>query len=456
MPLKAAGPRHAARRPSSPLVAALALARARAARRRGGGPIAILGEAGIEGIAAEPYAALAALLEAIEAGAEVPKTVLLDTRAWPGATDELPSAAHDNAARALAAAKAWLAAEALGSSRLLFLTEAAVALPGEGEGANLATAPLWGLLRSAQAEYPGRFALLDLDSEEASLEALPAALALADEPQLALRDGVAHVPRLSRASEGEEERGTPIDPESTVLISGGTGGLGALVARHLVTEHGARNLLLISRRGGAAPGATELLAELEELGAKTTIAACDVSDRAQLEGLLDSIPKEHPLGAVIHTAGVLEDGLLESLDAERLAMAMQPKVDAAWHLHELTADLELSQFLLFSSAAGVLGNPAQANYAAANAFLDVLAAYRQARGLPATSMAWGPWGRAAWPMSSVRLSKLACGASASPRCRPSRASSSSIGSGLLPSPCWCRSSRAPRCCVPPPRWECCR
>ena len=219
------------------------------------GPIAILGEAGIEGIAAEPYAALAALLEAIEAGAEVPKTVLLDTRAWPGATDELPSAAHDNAARALAAAKAWLAAEALGSSRLLFLTEAAVALPGEGEGANLATAPLWGLLRSAQAEYPGRFALLDLDSEEASLEALPAALALADEPQLALRDGVAHVPRLSRASEGEEERGTPIDPESTVLISGGTGGLGALVARHLVTEHAARNLLLISRRGGAAPGA---------------------------------------------------------------------------------------------------------------------------------------------------------------------------------------------------------
>jgi NADPH:quinone reductase-like Zn-dependent oxidoreductase len=185
----------------------------------------------------------------------------------------------------------------------------------------------------------------------------------------------------------------PVDPERTTLVSGGTGGLGALVARHLVEAHGARNLLLVSRSGEDAEGALQLRQELEQLGATVDLAACDVSRRESLEELLGSIPAEHPLGAVIHAAGALDDGTIESLDAGKLERVFAPKADAAWHLHELTAGLDLSVFVLFSSAAGVLGAPGQGNYAAANSFLDALAARRQAEGLAATSIAWGLWRR---------------------------------------------------------------
>ncbi|HEX6687767.1 MAG TPA: type I polyketide synthase, partial [Solirubrobacterales bacterium] len=178
-----------------------------------------------------------------------------------------------------------------------------------------------------------------------------------------------------------------------VLITGGLSGLGALVARHLAEKHGARRLLLVSRRGPEAKGATELKAELEELGAEVSIAACDVSDRSALEQLFESIPAEHPLGAIVHSAGMIDDGVLDSMDSERLAATMAPKATAAWHLHELSADLELSRFLLFSSAAGLLGGAGQANYAAANVFLDALASKRKAQGLAATSIAWGLWER---------------------------------------------------------------
>jgi NADPH:quinone reductase-like Zn-dependent oxidoreductase/acyl carrier protein len=184
-----------------------------------------------------------------------------------------------------------------------------------------------------------------------------------------------------------------IDPDRTVLVTGATGGLGALTARHLVERHGARHLLLVSRSGPEADGAKELQAELEQIGAETTIAACDVSDRKALENLLGSVPDEHPLGAVFHCAGVLADGTVESLGEEQFARVFAPKVDAAWALHELTEGLDLSAFVLFSSAAGTLGGPGQANYAAANAFLDALAQRRQAGGLPGTSIAWGLWER---------------------------------------------------------------
>jgi len=184
-----------------------------------------------------------------------------------------------------------------------------------------------------------------------------------------------------------------IDPERTTLITGATGGLGALTARHLVKEHKAAHLLLVSRSGPDAEGAKELQQELEALGAKTTIAACDVSDRKALKALLDQIPTEHPLGAVIHCAGVLADATVETLSAEQLQGVFAPKVDAAQHLHELTKDQDLIAFVLFSSAAGTLGGPGQANYAAANVFLDALAQGRQAEGLPATSIAWGIWER---------------------------------------------------------------
>jgi 3-oxoacyl-(acyl-carrier-protein) synthase/NADPH:quinone reductase-like Zn-dependent oxidoreductase/acyl carrier protein len=191
---------------------------------------------------------------------------------------------------------------------------------------------------------------------------------------------------------------TPPSPglrgDGTVLITGGTGVLGGLVARHLVERHGARSLVLASRRGLTAPGAVELRDELGELGVDVSIVACDVGEREQVRGLLESIASERPLRAVVHAAGMLDDGSISALTPERFNSVFAVKVDAAWHLHELTRDMELDAFVLFSSLAGVLGGSGQANYSAANTFLDALAAHRRAQGLPGVSMAWGWWEQA--------------------------------------------------------------
>jgi NAD(P)-dependent dehydrogenase (short-subunit alcohol dehydrogenase family) len=182
-----------------------------------------------------------------------------------------------------------------------------------------------------------------------------------------------------------------LDPEGTVLITGGTGMLGAIFAEHLVTRHGIEHLLLLSRSGPDAPGASELQQRLGRLGAQVAIAACDTSDPAALAAALDAIPASHPLTAVIHAAGVLDDAVVTDLSPQQLDAVLAAKSDAAWHLHHLTADRDLAAFVLFSSAAGILGSPGQANYAAANAFLDALARHRDHTQRRGTSVAWGYW-----------------------------------------------------------------
>ncbi|XCX49649.1 SDR family NAD(P)-dependent oxidoreductase [Streptomyces phytohabitans] len=342
---------------------------------------------------AQDHASLAELAARSAGGAP---EVVVAAFALPGEGDPVAHA-HDATAGLLALTQEFLATESLADARLLVLTRGAVpTVSGERVPDPAATAA-WGLLRTAESEYPGRFTVVDVDGAESSYAALPAAIA-SGEPQLAVREGELRVPRLDRAAPAVrnadadgEGTGAGFDPEGTVLITGGTGTLGGLVAKHLVERHGVRHLLLASRRGPGADGAAELAAELEALGAGVTVAACDTADAEAVAGLLGAIPEAHPLTGVFHTAGVLDDAALSSLTPERLAAVMRPKVDAAHHLHRLTRDLDLAAFVMFSSVAGAIGNAGQANYAAANTYLDGIAAHRRGLGLPGLALAWGLW-----------------------------------------------------------------
>ncbi|WP_262706348.1 type I polyketide synthase, partial [Streptomyces lycopersici] len=276
-------------------------------------------------------------------------------------------------AQVLQTAQAWLAGERFTDSTLVVRT-----------GTGPAAAAVSGLMRSAQSEHPGRFVLVESDDDSLTLHQLASTVGL-DEPRLRVSDGRFEVPRLARVNAAEPAPEKVWDPDGTVLITGGSGVRAGALARHLVTERGVRHLLLLSRTT-ADEG---LLNELGELGAQVDTAICDVSDRARLAQVLAGVSPEHPLTAVIHTAGALDDGVVESLTAQRLDTVLRPKADGAWHLHELTRDTDLAAFVMYSSAAGVMGNPGQGNFAAATAFLDALAEQRRVEGLPALALAWG-------------------------------------------------------------------
>ncbi|MCY9782447.1 SDR family NAD(P)-dependent oxidoreductase [Nocardiopsis sp. EMB25] len=292
----------------------------------------------------------------------------------------------------LALLQAWTADEDREDVELVVVTREAVAVLPDETVEDLEHAPLWGLLRSVQAEWSGRIRLVDVDDPAGAAALLPAALATG-EPQVAIRAGGLRAPRLVRPRPATEP-GTDALPDlgdGTVLVTGATGTLGAMVSRHLVRAYGARRLLLLSRSGGDGPGARELAADLRALGAHAEFVPCDTADADSLAEAVATVPDDRPLVAVVHLAGVLDDGALSSLTPERLDRVLRPKIDTALHLHRLTEHLPLAAFVVFSSAAGVLGSPGQSNYAAANVFLDALAHHRRSRGLPALSLAWGLW-----------------------------------------------------------------
>ncbi|NEA96507.1 SDR family NAD(P)-dependent oxidoreductase [Actinospica acidiphila] len=374
-----------------------------------GSPYAVLGECTPGAPLGEPGTVTAALgrdaavftglAELAASDGETPPLVIAALDGAGADGDDTPAAVEHTLHRVLRWTREWLTEDRFSEARLVVVTRDAVH-DGRHPRTDPAAAAVWGFVRTAQTENPGRFTLVDTDGMPASL-ARVAAAAATGEAQLKIRDGQVSVPHLLHAPDpapapgtapGHDADGTPSAlGTGTVLITGGTGGLGAKLARHLVARHGTHRLLLTSRRGPAAPEAAALRDELTDAGAHVDVVACDVTSRDSVAALIGAVPAEHPLTAVIHCAGVLDDGVVQTLTEDRVNLVLAPKVRGAWHLHELTAHLDLSAFVLFSSVASVLGTAGQANYAAANAFLNGLAETRRAAGLAATALCWGLW-----------------------------------------------------------------
>ncbi|WP_147425483.1 SDR family NAD(P)-dependent oxidoreductase, partial [Bailinhaonella thermotolerans] len=334
--------------------------------------------------------------------------LVIDATGWAESADGDPlDRLRRGVSSVLARLREWLTREPGDDARLVIVTRGGLA--AGGGRMDPVQAAVCGLTRAAQAEHPDRIVLVDLETGAQAAPGEVASALACGEPEVAVRGGRVWVPRLARVGASDPDvasspspgavdqagaegaAGTSWPTDGITLVTGGTGGLGAVVARHLVAVHGVRRLLLVSRRGIDAPGAAGLRDELAGLGAEVTIAACDVADREALAGLLAAIPQDRPLRGVVHAAGVVDDGVIGSLSAERVEAVLRPKAEAAWHLHQLTRDLDLAVFVVFSSLAGVVDGAGQGNYAAANAFTDALAGLRAAAGLPALALAWGPW-----------------------------------------------------------------
>jgi acyl transferase domain-containing protein/acyl carrier protein len=376
----------------------------------------------VTGTDATVQAGLGSLAEAVRDGNPAPDVVLASADA--NSIEETSPALRARAltGRVLRLLHEWLALEELADARLVILTAGAFpTVPGEGV-ADLAAAAAWGLVRSAQSEYPGRFVLADLPagvagSADQVAEAIATLAAAVDsgEPELAVRGPLTYARRLARpiarsggvgqdaAGNGPAGRetapcgeGMPAGTAGAVLVTGGTGTVGGLIARHLAGTGQADELVLVSRSGPAACGAAALAASLAKAGAAVRVAACDAGDRAELAAVLAGVPVDRPLTGVFHAAGIRDDAAIGWQTPARVDAVLRSKADAAWHLHELTADRGLRHFVLLYSATAALGATGRGNDAAAGGFLDALAVSRRAAGLPAVALALGPWHDAAY------------------------------------------------------------